>query len=647
MGWLSTLHEVYENCQRQVGVRGADDGRPLLPVYHTVQQAQITVTVDIHGAWQGAEVVADKADQATIMPCTERSASRSNGIYPHPLADKLSYVAGDYNRFARQPRAGYDCYMAQLKAWCQSGCGHDKVRAVYGYLKQARLLEDLLEAGLLRLDQDGRLMERWDGGLGSAPPIFQACAGKAGDALVRFAVAAEGEGAADGLWADHKIWSSYMDYRASDGSDADLCYGLGRRLPRSTVAPKYILRPGDNAKLISSNDRSGFTYRGRFLDAEEACCLSREAVEKAHNALRWLIDRQGYRCGGQAIVAFGLGGRRIWGLEESSDAMQVLLGRDAARPLETAVNLESPQSAADAEAAIIGLEALTPGRLSIFFYRRYRTAELTGRIQGWHNDCAWPLYRRRQIGEDSLGRPIYRYNRQVGAPSVEEIVTAAYGKDAAERQRNFARRQLLACVAEGAPLPRDMVRCALTRATNPAALDWWTAWQVQQTACALVRKGMVDDGIIGQGRGRTVEQQAMQEDRSYLFGRLLAAAHHLERCASGEAERRLPTLAQRMQPAFVRRPAQVWALIHKGLYPYTLRLARAGKDQAATHSIYEILQSIERVGGFHNGPLRAQYILGYAAQMMDFEASAAAAKTKNGGRAWVQKQERENERTGQ
>ena len=51
--------------------------------------------------------------------------------------------------------------------------------------------------------------------------------------------------------------------------------------------------------MISANDNSNFTYRGRFEKAEEACTISYEASQKAHNALTWLAAKQGYTIGTQ------------------------------------------------------------------------------------------------------------------------------------------------------------------------------------------------------------------------------------------------------------------------------------------------------------------------------------------------------------
>jgi CRISPR-associated protein Csd1 len=68
--------------------------------------------------------------------------------------------------------------------------------------------------------------------------------------------------------------------------------------------PRKIRHPGDGAKLISSNDGSGFTFRGRFTDPSglEAASVSFDVTQKAHNALRWLISKQGTRIGGDAYV---------------------------------------------------------------------------------------------------------------------------------------------------------------------------------------------------------------------------------------------------------------------------------------------------------------------------------------------------------
>ena len=81
--------------------------------------------------------------------------------------------------------------------------------------------------------------------------------------------------------------------------------------------PAKLRNAGDKAKLISSNDSSGFTYRGRFTDDSQVAGLGFEITQKSHSALRWLLARQGkvfyVKSGGRArprlaIVAWAVSG---------------------------------------------------------------------------------------------------------------------------------------------------------------------------------------------------------------------------------------------------------------------------------------------------------------------------------------------------
>ena len=102
-----------------------------------------------------------------------------------------------------------------------------------------------------------------------------------------------------------------MAYDAAQMQQKGLCMVQGEERAVATKHPRNIRRPGDGAKLISSNDAANFTFRGRFIEADEACTVGYEASHKAHNALRWLIARQGYRNGEQAVVAWAVSGARV------------------------------------------------------------------------------------------------------------------------------------------------------------------------------------------------------------------------------------------------------------------------------------------------------------------------------------------------
>src|SRR5690606_16357893 len=65
------------------------------------------------------------------------------------------------------------------------------------------------------------------------------------------------------------------------------------------------------AKIISGNDTSGCTFRGRFTDLSQAVGVSLEVTQKAHNALRWLIRKQGTILVDFVVVSWAVAGEAI------------------------------------------------------------------------------------------------------------------------------------------------------------------------------------------------------------------------------------------------------------------------------------------------------------------------------------------------
>ena len=71
------------------------------------------------------------------------------------------------------------------------------------------------------------------------------------------------------------------------------------------------------------------------------------------------------------------------------------------------------------------------------------------------------------------------------------VFYTAYGPKADDRDHKLTRsvvKRLLPCIAEGAPLPRDLMLRAAQRATHAVALDAKEAHRTLNVACALIRK---------------------------------------------------------------------------------------------------------------------------------------------------------------
>ncbi|NCB35604.1 MAG: type I-C CRISPR-associated protein Cas8c/Csd1, partial [Clostridia bacterium] len=299
MSWMQKLYEVYEACAARDLVGKKVEGQAmLLPVYHTTQQAQIEVAIDMQGNWQaGSAFVIMKEDQETLIPCTEKSANRTSSPEPMPLFDKLAYLAGDFEQYCESKErkvSPHQLYVDALAAWCASPYAHPVARAWLAYVRKGHLIGDLLAEGIFQLDENGKLAEKWKG------------TGKPQDAFIRFrARRSDGE---ERAWFDKELSQSFIAYQNSLSAESDICYVLGQSIPVSAISPRFIRYPGDGAKLVSANDSSGFTYRGRFQTAEEAFVLGRETTEKAHAALKYLIRKQAYRNGDQVVLCFGTGG---------------------------------------------------------------------------------------------------------------------------------------------------------------------------------------------------------------------------------------------------------------------------------------------------------------------------------------------------
>ena len=160
MALLKTLAETYDVYADLAGVD--KNGQPvLLPISHSTFNAQIEVTIDQDGNFINAKKLEKGRDVVTIIPVTEDSAAKANGITPHPLCDKLCYIAGDYTAYTGDDKEEYfAAYIEQLREWAESADTHPMVQAVYQYLMKKSLIHDLVVSQVLELNDDGKLTDQ-------------------------------------------------------------------------------------------------------------------------------------------------------------------------------------------------------------------------------------------------------------------------------------------------------------------------------------------------------------------------------------------------------------------------------------------------------------------------------------------------------
>ena len=298
-----------------------------MPICHSTQQAQITITLNHLGEFLRATVV-PLEDRRTIIPCTERSGSRG-GTKPvnHPLCDKLQYVAGDFldyggvvtSGFSSNPTEPHEMYLSDLATWCESDYSHPKVTAVYKYVSKGTVIRDLVQHGTLHVDASGKLLDAWNGEADvPVPDIFQVLRTlQQQDVFIRWAVEVPGDPQTQ-LWTDNTVYESWIQFYTSSQANEGLCYVIGEETELALFHPAKLRNDGDSAKLISANDKAGFTFRGRFLNDGQAAGVSFEVTQKAHNALRWLIQKQAFQTSGLVILTWATGGEDVAGPTDGS-----------------------------------------------------------------------------------------------------------------------------------------------------------------------------------------------------------------------------------------------------------------------------------------------------------------------------------------
>ena len=615
MSWINKLYDTYENCRNEVGVPGTDERRiTLLPIAHSTQNAQIEVVINGDGNFLRARLL-DKNEVVTIIPVTENSATRGNGVVPHPLCDKLQYVAGDYANYVDKKNGEdfYNEYIKQLEGWCNSSYCNKKVNAILGYLKKKIIISDLIGQKILICDDSGTL----DRGV-KIGAIDQA------DAFIRFKVEIPGE-VESAVWLDSNLYESYINYYLSLQKEINLCYVKGKEIPCSEKHPAKVRHTGDKAKLISANDDNGFTYRGRLggskKDKNQVVSIGYETTQKAHNALRWLIDKQGYKNGEQVIIAWSTENKNIpdllydtqdsiFGREESS---AILTEKEFAKRLNNAIAGYGCDLGTKSEIIIMGLDAATIGRLSITYYRELDGVDFLKRIEHWHKTCIWKhAYKKVPDGIDEKGKLKFNPITFIGAPSPKDITIAAYSDKVNDKLKKSTVERLLPCIIDGAKLPYDIVNSAINRVSNPVSMEKWEWEKALTITCALVRKYRCDK--FKEEWSMSLDEK--QIDRSYIFGRLLAIAQQIEEYALNTAGEKRDTNAERLMHQFKIHPYKTWGIITDKLKPYMARLGP--KCTALTELMTKINSMLLYEEFTSQKKLDDSYILGYYCQRQVF-----------------------------
>lgn len=588
----------------------------LLPLYHSNVMAQIEVTIYEDGSFMNAAVV-DGNDRFTVIPVTEKSSNRTSGNGPHPLCDNLFYIAGDYKKYADDNTKYFNDYISQLKLWVNSNYSHTKIKAIYEYLIKETLIQDLLRLKILELDNNGKLKKK--------EKIFPIDTKKI---IVRFIVRCKNfyndDYIPDECWLDRTLQERYIEYVRSLQKQSSLCYINGNIEPTVENNPKGIRNDGDRSKLISSKEGNfTFKFKGRFADKNEALLIGYESSQKMHNALKWIIRKQGTYFDSLTLVAWESALKTMpdWdkdtytiaeSYDEYDDSEEEYYSNDIiAQKFNNALLGYGKSISDNSNMTLLGIDAATTGRLALVEEKSLDSAKYLENIKKWHETCEW----RHEIFKEGKLKVFY------GMIGVKDIADILFGKSDRKRlvlsdekdKKLYSKvaQKLIPCIWEGQRIPYDYVERAVLRASQPLSYKEKKNWErTLALACSFVKRYRYD---------RYKEKWTMSNDeictkRDYLYGCLLAVADYIEYSTYDfNKDKNRVTNAMKYMNRFSQRPFDTWQIIEESLNPY-LNKKKLSTRLRYHDIINKIIKNFKEEDFCDNSKLNGLYLLGYHRQ---------------------------------
>jgi CRISPR-associated protein Csd1 len=645
MGLFSNLLETYEKCSSAVGIvqtdtdGNSDEKKTFLPEFHTTFKSHICVTIDDKG--QLIDANRDEQEMTIIIPCSEDSEGRSGRAnFPNPLCDKLEYISSlDKNKLNK--------YLTQLEDWKNQSkySSQQKLSAIYTYLNNNRIIDDLFNKSIFKekseYEKDANENRRFvtkKNQSGNLEIVVK-------NLGVRFVVEMLGD-LTSNVWEDKSLRTAWIEYLLSTKPRPKTClFDYISSANVDAIAdkhPKKINLKESGAKLISCNDTSGLTFRGRFDTQDDALIIDCVQSQKVHQTLKWLISNYGSHTDSQVIA--------IWAVDKNTeepikpfdnsfdlfdDMETVQMDSEKLQNAEIEIDANYAQKVAStlrgygspdkikqhSKKIIIAIfDAATTGRMGVTFYQEFPENEYLENIAKWHEESTWHLTSFVKV-TNTKGKEETKPIAYIGCPSFNDILVAVYGKPRSGNDTGYMtlkkkmQKQLLECMFGNIAFPKSLVDAAAVRVSHPMSftddkgsfkeLHWRYSLEI---ACSLTKKH------IKQQRKEDIsmELEESRPDRDYLFGRLLSVADRLEATAlykAGVEDR--ATNAVKLMSAFAVKPYSTWGVLWKQLIPYKNQLCGAGYYQ----SIIDGIMALFKDGEFEdNKPLSSLYLLGYSAQ---------------------------------
>lgn len=587
MGLFQKACETYEYHKNLAG-KFFLDRNPLLPLSHMIKDVQLEIVINANGDFCSAKklIKAKKGEYSefsmdTIIPTTiESTGSRtSSKIAPYPLCENIGYLQCGSKK--------YEAFVKQLIAWETSPYGDEKLTAIRRYLEKGTIIEDLQKENLIQKDSDSSFI-RWR--VIGVKSREEAC------------------------WKDRELfrkWSEYYELLVSKEFAKGICMITGEEISLAPSTPKKILNQHANAKLISSDDKYNFVFRGRFKSSNQANSIGYISFQKVYVVLQWLLnnDFASFRVDDRKYIIWNPKGHKVMNIIQSpfgNKSKELFTPSDYRRELNDTFTGFREALPTTEDVVIACFDAATTGRLALVYYNELMASDFLDRINNWYASCYWYFY------------------KNVQSPTLYNIVRFAFGSQRGNKEDSTIEidekvlklhmQRLFTCMIEQAHLPYDIVRALTIKASMPLCYNKKNREDILFVANAIIRKYFNDKA---HKEVWTMSLDKNNADRSYLFGRVLAVMEQVERQTYNLGESREPN-AIRLQAAFCARPYSTMAVLYERLNPYFTQLY-PGSRKKYKDLLGEIIEKLDMTDdSLKNRPLEPQYLMGYFLQRNEF-----------------------------
>ena len=663
MNPLASLYETYQRAEKAglVDQHGEDTDPILLPIFHDSKKSTGNDVIEIKLNEEGEFLDARFLPKGVYIefPVSEKSIGRTDLSSPHPLVDKMLYLSERLSlelKKEKQKNIPHQVYLAQLQTWADYEKTHPQplLRSICSYLfnPENDVFTDSLPALFgedFRVKGQGTV-ERQEGNRTktySFPDLFVTFCVEYSDPQVGTKF----------VTRDQDLHQHYIQFlrEGLEKKPLEPCDISGEK---TYLASKHQGLMG-NAKVVSKSNNKE-VYFGRFQNGDDLVHIGLMTSQKVFLMLKYFLEsKTNGRYLGSGAYLIGWFTHDIkndqgfepvnlssfedlltdFSKEDPEEDRSYTFGGQVAKLLLKKIVGNSDRKPDEISYQMMMVEKTGKGRLALKYFRKYTGSQLAENVGYWYESLSWPFYNPKTKSEQYYVPPIYRI---VNVLYGEEQENGPYFSIIGDRNKAIAGKMmedLIPSVMERRPLPAALATKAWHNAKDRAHYKKYWPNQLQMD-CIVLQKYFKD--LPESYPKHMKEEQNLAyldeqcDDRSYLYGRLLAVYDRIEKDCQyfkkmGQSSQEgkdnsnpaydRETNAARLWTAFIARPNWVNVTLSAKIQPY-FRQLKAEKPERARH--YEILlgELMPRICQANQGQgqqaLNEMFLFGYYGQSQAF-----------------------------